>query len=237
MTPVRAVIVDDEPLAVERLRRLARERGVDVVGHAYTGREALAIVQATEPDVVFLDVQLPDIDGVALAAHIRSTASRIVMVTAFDRYAVTAFDLCVTDYLLKPVSADRFGEAVDKVAAAGSRRRQRFLTRLPITERGRIRLVDTAAIVSLIAADNYVVVRVPPHNHVMRSTLSSLEPQLEPGVFARIHRSAIVNITRIQEAVPVTHGELRLTMDDGQRLRVSRSYAARVKRRLRGTGR
>jgi two-component system LytT family response regulator len=245
---LRVVIADDEPVARRRLRRLLREdRGVDVVAECGDGAATVDTIRATKPDLVLLDVQMPELDGFGvLTALAPEEIPEIVFVTAFDRYALRAFDVHAIDYLLKPLDPERLeralarareriagrtGSSVDpRVLAllhqiAGERR---YLTRMPVKSGGKLILLDLAEVDWIGAADNYVTLHANGRRHMVRETMGRLERELDPDRFVRIHRSTIVQIDRIKELHPDFHGDFRLLLRDGTELTLSRTYRRRV---------
>ena len=242
---LRALIVDDEPVARRRIRRLlAADADVTIVAEYGDGASALQGIVADSPDLVFLDVQMPELDGFDVVRALGDAATpAIVFVTAFDRYALQAFDAHAVDYLLKPFAPARFHAAVAKarerilsrtvvpeIAALASalRERARYLSRLVVRSGNRLVVVDLRTVDWIGAADNYVRLMIGGKEHLQRETLSSLERQLDPDRFVRIHRSAIVQIDRIAELHPATHGDVDVVLRDGTSLTLSRTYRARV---------
>ena len=247
---LRALIVDDEPVARRRIRRLLdAEDGVVVIGEHADGLSALDAVCTDAPNLVFLDVQMPEISGIEVARRLDPAAvPAIVFVTAFDRYAIEAFDLHAVDYLLKPVSADRLARALTRVRARlaapaghpGLRdvlalldRKQRYLSRIPVRTRGRLLFIDLATVDWLEAADNYVRLHAGRKEFLVREPLASLEAQLDPGQFVRIHRSVIVRADRIAELHPASHGDMDVVLKDGTQLTLSRTCRHSAERKLR----
>jgi len=231
---LRVVVVDDEPLARRRLKRLLTALGgVDVAGEAGDGHTALARIQQTSPDAVLLDVQMPEMDGLAVSRRLSAPRPLVVFVTAFDTFAVNAFDVQAVDYLLKPVSESRLGAAIERVRARlalparPSEAVRRAIDRLPVRSDGRIDLVAVADIDWFEAADNYVVVHAGRRTHVLRETLSHLESELDPAAFVRIHRSSIVRVERISRLDVALRGDYRVTLADGTALTLSRTFRAR----------
>jgi two-component system, LytTR family, response regulator len=243
------LIVDDEPVARRRIHRLlTAEPDVSIVGDCADGASALKAIVRERPDVVFLDVQMPELDGFEVLRQVPSTAlPAIVFVTAFDRYALRAFDVHAIDYLLKPFTAERFrtalGRARDRVArrdpnrelaalVAELRARPRYLSRAAARVGGRIVLVDLATVDWIEAADNYVRLHAGGREYLLRDTLTAFERQLDPSRFARIHRSAIVQLDRVMELHPATHGDLDVRLRDGTKLTLSRTWRERLERAL-----
>ena len=235
---LKAVIADDEPPARRRLRRLLREIGsVDVVGEAGDGDAARAAVQEHRPDVVLLDIEMPGQSGVDLVAALDAPRPHIIFVTAHDAHAVRAFELHALDYVLKPVSRARLADAIDRVRRMPRREvmdarveawrewtRATPLTRLPVTQAGRVQLVDVATIDWIESADNYVILHCANRQHIVRETMTRLIERLDGNRFARIHRSTIVNIDRIDRLEPVARGDWTVVLRDGTQLAMSRTY-------------
>ena len=250
---LRVLIVDDEPVARRRMMRLLRaERDVDVIGEAGDGRAALQAIAEKGPDLVFLDVQIPELDGFGVLRALGGSARvpGVIFVTAFDRYALRAFEVHAIDYLLKPFTRERLSDAVARVRDVHQRdrpaadprlaalleelrNRPRFLERLPARAGARIVLVDTRDIDWIQAADNYVVLHAGGREYLIRETLTRLEGELDPHEFVRIHRSAMVRLDRIGELVPSPHGDFGVTLKNGAQLTLSRFYRDRVERALR----
>ena len=245
---IRVVIVDDEPLAREGLRlHLARESDVSIVGEAADGRRAVALVPSLQPDLVFLDVQMPLLDGFEVVEALAATfLPTIVFVTAYDKYAIKAFDVHALDYLLKPFSVERFHAALirarEEIAARGAHDSRRRLLELIAERAGSpdhlqrfvvrsgegYKLVPAGDVVSFEAQGNYVKLTTRAGQHLLRITMSELERRLDPKRFARIHRSTMVNIDRIKEITPAWHGDFEVLLHDGQRLRLSRNFRDRL---------
>jgi two-component system LytT family response regulator len=243
---LRILIVDDESVARRRVRRLlAAERDVTVIGECGDGDSAVAAIAADRPDLVFLDVQMPEKDGFeVLQAIPAAELPAILFVTAYDRYALRAFDVHAIDFLLKPFTRERFRIALARARerlerrdrdaglaalAASLHERPRYLSRVPVRTSGRIVLVDLATVDWLEAADNYVRLHGQKREYLLRETLATLESQLDPDRFARIHRSAIVQIDRIVELHPATHGDFDVLLRDGTRLTLSRTCRERLR--------
>ena len=243
----RIAIVDDEPLARERIRDLlAAHADVDIVAECGDGIAAVATIDRLRPDAVFLDVQMPGLDGFDVLATLEHLPA-VVFVTAYDEHALRAFDAHAVDYLLKPIDPRRFDVALARLrarlhvpAAADLRmlaadlaRHRGGSTRLAIRTEGRIELVAVADIHWIEAAGNYVSVQLAAGAHVMRETLKSLEARLDPASFVRIHRSAIANVDHIARLEPIEHGEYLVTMRSGKTLYATRSFSPRLRHLLR----
>ncbi|HTS88000.1 MAG TPA: LytTR family DNA-binding domain-containing protein [Gemmatimonadales bacterium] len=248
---VRTVVADDEPLARQRLVRLLEgEPGAELVAACGTGTEVVETVRRVRPDLIFLDVQMPGLDGFEALRALGNDAPRaIVFVTAFNAYALQAFEANALDYLLKPFDADRFHRAFERARerlrgpdpAVPDRLAQlleKLSERHPPTERlvvraeGRVYLVRTMDIDWIETASNYVRLHTGKTSHLLRESLSSLETRLDPARFLRIHRTTIVNMERLRELQPWFSGEFVAILQDGTRLKVSRGYREHVARWL-----
>jgi two-component system LytT family response regulator len=240
---LRVVIVDDEPPARDKLRRyLAEDPRVRVVGEAGDGLTAVEAIETERPDLVLLDVQMPEMDGFEVLAALEvEPLPRIVFVTAHDEHAVRAFEVRALDYLLKPVDRSRLDEAVGRAATArvdpesdprrvlaDVREIAPPLTRFLVRTRGRLQLVPVAEVDWIGAAGNYVELHVGDKSHLVRGTLQALEGRLPKGSFTRIHRSSIVNLDRVRALHPWSHGDLQVELVDGTQLRLSRRYRDRL---------
>ena len=246
---LRTLIVDDEAPARRRLRRLLLIEGdITIVGECGDGASALLAIGSLNPDLVLLDVQMPEQDGFAVVQALSPDAMpAILFVTAFDRYALRAFDVHAVDYLLKPFTAERFRTALararERIAAragqqavanlaAALHNRPASIARVPVRVGTRTLFIDVRGIDWLDAADNYVRLHAGGKEYLARETLASLEAQLDPERFARIHRSAIVQIDRVVELRPTTHGDAEIRLRDGTRLAVSRTWREGLDRAL-----
>jgi two-component system LytT family response regulator len=245
---LRALVVDDEPVARRRLRALLKsEPRVDIVGECENGYAALDAIKRLGPDLMFLDVQMPGLDGFDVIELLEpAECPAVIFVTAYDKYAMRAFDVCAADYLLKPFEPRRLGTAVSRAAALAGRADnparlhalvenvragrplQRFLVRTP----GRAYAVRTEDVESIEAADHYVELRTADGAHLLRETLSSIERRLDPAAFVRIHRSTVVNVACVGELRSRLHGEAIVVLASGRRVRCSRTYAASLKQAL-----
>lgn len=243
---LRTVVVDDEPHARAKLRRFMDADGrLELVGEAGDGMEAVRVVEETRPDLLFLDIQMPEMDGFEVLQELDPAVDpRVVFVTAHDQHALRAFDVRALDYLLKPVDPERFEEAVDRAveaygAGAGVRpdprsvlaelpADRRALTRFLVRSRSRMLLVPTERVDWIGAAGNYVEIHCGKEVHLVRGTLQDLEVRLDPARFVRIHRSTMVNLERIKELHPWSHGDLLVVLTDGAELRLSRRYRDRL---------
>jgi two-component system LytT family response regulator len=263
--PIRAIIVDDEELARRGIEiRLEAHPDVEIVAQCVNGREALEAVAREKPDLMFLDIQMPGMSGFDVLARMPHDAlPMIVFVTAYDRFALEAFEAQALDYLLKPINDVRFTQALERVrsfwrqksaiaqrdklmeliaatkgsGALDSAEIQKQLAAavgpeypevLPIRDdSGTVRL-DVSRIDWIDAAGDYMCVHADGRTYVLRETMKSLEAILDPKIFQRVHRSTIVNIQRVRRLRPHTNGEYFLTLDDGQEIKLSRSYRDRV---------
>ena len=250
---IRVVLVDDEPVAREGLCLwLSQEPDVEVVGEAGSPAAAIALILRERPDVVFLDVQMPEGDGFAVVEGIAAShLPEVIFVTAHERHALRAFDLAALDFLLKPVREDRFrvaldrarrelgrGDAregparlsalLDRVRAPGGGEGPRRIERFAVRERDRFVLVPAADVRWIGAAGNYAELHLARATHLVRATMSELEAGLDPAAFARIHRGTIVRIACVREVIPAAHGDFDVVLDDGGQLRLSRRYRDRL---------
>jgi two-component system, LytTR family, response regulator len=255
---VRALIVDDEPLAREGIRmRLKREPDIEIIGECGNGREAVTFIRREAPDLIFLDIQMPRLDGFGVieAIGVRQMP-QVIFITAYDEHALRAFEVSALDYLLKPIDGARFLEALDRARnrirgnnlEAISEQLQKmmstlnakrtYLERLSIKSgksgpaAGRIIFLDVDRIDWIEAADNYVRVHAGRESHLLYATMNNLESRLDPDKFLRIHRSAIVNIGRIKELHPLFHGEYQLILIDGTQLTSGRGYRENLQKLL-----
>jgi two-component system LytT family response regulator len=249
MMPITALIADDEPLARERVRTLLSSfPQVTIVGESGDGKETLEMIRELRPSLVFLDVQMPEMDGFAVLEKIDSAAApAVIFVTAYDAFALRAFEVHAVDYLLKPFTPARFSRAMEHtlrrlerpegggfepslLSLLESVRSERKLReRLPIrTEQG-VYFVRIAEIDWLEASGNYVKIHTGVKEHVFRDSLKNFEERLDPNRFLRVHRSAIVNIDSIQRLEPWFHGEYSVVLRDGTKLTSSRTYSERLR--------
>jgi two-component system, LytTR family, response regulator len=236
---IRVLVVDDEPPARAKLRRwLLEERDLEVVGEAANGLNAAHLIATLRPDLVFLDIQMPEMNGLEVAAQLQvGSAPLLVFVTAHDDHALAAFDLNAIDYLLKPYDHERFLRALGRIRQRlGSGRRDEPAVglarttlgpgkRLPVPEGDGLRLLDASAIHWLEADDNYVHVHTAEREYLLRRTLQDLLAQLGEQQFARIHRSAAVNFAQVATLKPMPKGDYEVKLRSGATLRLSRRYA------------
>jgi two-component system LytT family response regulator len=242
--PVRTIIVDDEELARERLRSLlSKEKEIEIIGEAGDGKSAVALIDKEKPDLVFLDVQMPELNGFEVLQNL-SHQPNVVFVTAHDEFALKAFDVHAVDYLLKPFDKERFQTALkrvlekvrskaleaEKISAVLNEVKppSKPVERLMVKTEGRVLLIKTEDLDWVEAADNYVNLHVGNEAHLMRETMSSLEGKLPPEKFMRISRSSIVNLERIKELQPMFHGEYVVILKNGTKLTLSRTYREKL---------
>jgi two-component system LytT family response regulator len=245
---MNAIIADDEPLARERIRTLlASEPDIEIVAEAANGSEAVQLVRQHHPDLLFLDVQMPGLDGFgALEQLAGDYLPSVVFVTAYDEYALRAFEVNALDYLLKPFNRARFQKTLQRVRehvlgrANGDLNRKLLnlleslrgnrphLDRIVIRNAGRVTFLPTSEIDWIDAAGNYVKIYAGKDQHILRETLKNLEARLDPSVFVRVHRSTILNVERIRELQPLFHGDCIAILRDGTRITCSRSFSDRL---------
>ncbi|HEX6313892.1 MAG TPA: LytTR family DNA-binding domain-containing protein [Gemmatimonadaceae bacterium] len=274
--PMRVLIVDDEPIARRRISRLLKlEDDVEVVNEVGSGTDAVAAIKEQRPDLVFLDVQMPDLDGFGVVSALGDPEQMpaIVFVTAYNEYAVKAFDVNAVDYVLKPFDGERFRSAFQRarttleqknsaeagrrikalleevlgeqraqaLTAAGTANgatpaptvpRARYLDRLMVKHDGRVFFVKVADVDWFEASGNYVRVHVGRVSHLIRETMHGIEAQLDPNLFARIHRAVIVNMDRIRELQPWFAGDYIVILRDGRQLKLSRTYREALQSRM-----
>lgn len=253
---IRAVIVDDEPLARERIRSLVgQEPDLEVAGEAGDGQAAVELIRREKPDLVFLDVQMPGLDGFGvLQALGEAVPPAVIFVTAYDQYALQAFDVHALDYLLKPFNSRRFKKAVLRARTEltrehtpevnerllslleGLRSGRRPPERIVLKSAGRVSFLKVDEVDWVEAEGNYVRLHVGAHSHLLRETMKNIESRLDPDRFIRIHRSTIVNTDRIKELHPLFHGEYAVILRDGTRLTASRGPDNKLRRLLEATG-
>lgn len=246
--PYTCLIVDDEPLARALLRELLRrDPECTRVAEAANGAEAIALIRSERPDLVLLDVQMPEVDGLGVVAAIgAANMPATLFVTAHDEHALAAFEMNAVDYVLKPVTEERFARALERARErlrhddGGHSRRvaellealaspQPFVRRIAVKETGRTVFVEVDEIDWIGAAENYVELHVGRERHLLHVALSTLERSLDPARFLRIHRSTIVQVPRIAQLIPGVHGEFEVVLRDGTRLSSGRTYAERLR--------
>jgi two-component system LytT family response regulator len=244
---VRALIVDDEPLARDRLRSLLATEPVDIVGECTNGTEAVAKIRVTELDLVFLDVQMPGCDGLGVINQLSpQNRPAIVFVTAYEKYALDAFNVQAVDYLLKPFDRERLRQALQRVQEYLRARRAGNLEqklenlladapnslkraeRLAVKADGKVVFLKPDDITWVEAADNYVMIHLTTGQLMLRETMSTLEEKLGSERFARVNRSALVHLDQIKELQPTFHGDYVVLLKDGTKLPLSRSLRGQL---------
>jgi two-component system LytT family response regulator len=244
---LRAIVVDDEPVARLRIRRLLdAESNVELIAECAEGEAAVAAIRREAPELVFLDIQMPEMDGFEVVKQVGVERMPVtIFVTAHDQYALRAFEAHALDYLLKPFGKTRFHEALNRAKqhVAGQINREalknvlasmgpietRYPKQIPVTQRGCVVLIDTSTIDWIDADGNYAQLHVGNQQYEIRETLNSIECRLDPLDFVRIHRSTIVNVRHIKELQPALHGEYVVTLKDGVRLQSGRAYHEKMK--------
>jgi two-component system, LytTR family, response regulator len=253
---IKTLIVDDEPLARRSLRLLLKDDpDIEIIGEAASGPEAVKAIKAQAPDLIFLDIQMPEMNGFEVLERIDAASlPAIVFVTAFDRYALKAFEVHALDYLLKPFDDARFERALKQAKAqleqreikdlsrklfalleehggrlAATTERTSYLSRLMVKSAGRILFLKVEEI-DWIEADNYYAkLHVGRKSHLLRETMNDLETKLDPEKFLRIHRSAIVNLDRVKEMHPHFNGDYIVVLNDGTQIKMSRSRREQIR--------
>lgn len=242
---IRAVIADDEVLARQKLRTLLRcETDIEIVGECASAAETIELVQATSPDLLFLDIRMPDMDGFEIAGSLSlnnaSKLPQIILTTAYDQYAVRAFEIHAADYLLKPFTAERLRTAVQRVRDRAALESHKgtdgaaapddvsYMTRIVFKSRGRILFLPVDEIRWIAAEENYVRIYVANESHLLRDTMARLESRLDPAVFLRVHRSSIVNLHHVKEVKNDADGESLVVLMSGEQVAMSRSYRSRL---------
>lgn len=243
---IKTLIVDDEPLAREYVRRLLKEdERIQIVGETGNGRDAVQLIGEQKPDLIFLDVQMPEMDGFAVLKTLKpNLLPAVIFTTAYEEYAIRAFEFHALDYLLKPFDSDRFAESVRHAAKRLDNRRNekpteskqisemlknidekpQYLERLLIKSNGRIVFLKTREIDWIKADDKYLHLYFGKSNYLVRQSLSQMKTQLDPQIFAQIHRSIIINIERIKELQTMFNGEYNLVLENGAEVPLSRNY-------------
>lgn len=249
---MRVVIVDDEPMARKHLARmLARENDIDSVVECHDGMQALEAIAREKPDLVLLDIQMPEMDGFEVLTRIPpASMPEVIFVTAYDRYALDAFACHAVDYLLKPVDAQRLAKALElargRIAASGGVRlnaqlasllealaaREKYPSRFSIKAEGRILVCRCDEIMWLEAKGKNVCAHLPGKDHMFRDTLNRLEERLDPQRFLRLHRSYIVNLDHVREVQRWFNHEMLVILRDGTKLQVSRNACEKLKKML-----
>jgi two-component system LytT family response regulator len=257
---VRALIIDDEQHAREGIRiRLEEYPAVEIIGECSSGAEAVASVNDLHPDLVFLDIQMPEMNGFEVLNAVEvDPVPMVVFVTAYDKYAIKAFEVHALDYLLKPIGEERFGETLkmvlsqlkhrnlatyaldlrrmvddylgfvetgrNSIEAGSSETRAKYVDRIAIKSRGHVSMITVSEVDWIESAGDYVYIHSNSQKHIIRETMTSLEKRIDPGKFVRIHRSTIVNVDRIKSLKSNEHGDFEVHLQNGERLKLSRSY-------------
>lgn len=246
MSKIRVLIIDDERPSRRKIRRfLESELDIEVVGEAGDGREAIAIIQSEKPDLIFLDVQMPGLDGFGVIDALDGQSMpQVVFVTAHDQFALRAFEVHALDYLLKPFDLERFRKVLSRARAQLQRNKtddmdkmskllkeireaERYAERLLINSEGRAFFLQVDRINWIEAAKNYVNIHTGNDAYLLRGTIDGLHKKLDPSRFIRVNRSQIANIDSIKELQPWFHGEYRIILKDGTEMMWSRRYLDR----------
>jgi two-component system LytT family response regulator len=229
--PLKVLIVDDEPPARNLIDGILRtEEGVEVAGQCANGREALEAINRLAPDLVFLDVQMPGLDGFGVARALPpARRPALVFVTAYDRHAVQAFEIEAVDYLLKPFEYDRVREAVKRVRARlAAANPGPAVDRIALRDGRRVLLLPPDEIECVEAEQNYVRLHAGPKSHLIHETLKGIEQRLPPRKFVRVSRSALVNLERVRELQGMSHGDALVVLHGGRQIVATRSYRDRL---------
>jgi two-component system LytT family response regulator len=241
---IQTVLADDEVLARQKLRQLLREEPeIDVVGEGMTAAETIDLVRATKPQLLFLDIQMPGMDGFDIATELCSgkTAStpHIIFTTAHDQYALRAFEIHAVDYLLKPFTRERLSSAVERARkeillanqpsnSAVGQNGHHYTNRIVFKSRGRIVFLPVSDIRWISAEENYVRISTQNETHLLRETMARLEEKLDPEMFLRVHRSSIVNLQHVKEVRTEADGDYAVVLVNGEKLTMSRGYRSRI---------
>ncbi len=248
---IQTLIVDDEKLAREKIVRILKaENDIDIVGESDCGSDAVEFINSNRPDLVFLDIQIPELNGFEVLEQVDSSKMpAVIFVTAFDEYAIRAFEVNALDYLLKPFDADRLKETLRRareqienvrkdnvneqlmslLSDLRAEKEKEYPERLVLKTSGRVYFVKTTEIDWIEAAGNYVKLHIGRQTHMLRETMNKIEQKLPPEKFLRIHRSRVINIDRIKELNPLFSGDYLVTLDDETELTLSRSYYDRLR--------
>jgi two-component system, LytTR family, response regulator len=250
---IHAVVADDEVLARQKLRQLLRdERDIEIVGESATALETIELVKTAQPELLFLDIRMPGMDGFdvlgALANQAETPAPRIIFTTAYDQYAVRAFEVNAVDYLLKPFTRERLCNAIERVREQSLRKQQEvssgsgngsgvnfYTNRIIFKSRGRILFLPVSDIRWIGAEGNYVRLCTATETHLLRETMARLEERLDPRGFLRVHRSFIVNLKYVKEVRREADGDSVVIMDSGHKVALGRSYRAYLNEQLHRT--
>jgi len=233
---LRALIVDDETPARAKVRRLLEASGdVEIVGEASTGREAVAAIKRSRPDIVFLDIRMPGLDGFGVLDAVGDDAPYIVFVTADDQHALRAFEIGAVDYLLKPFTADRFAKVLDRArerrtAVPATDAKREYLKRILLVHEGRAIFLAVERIDRVEADRNYLQFYSDGQRHRLRATVASIVERLDPAQFLQINRSTLVRLDAVRSIVEWSHGDYKVVMNDGTELMWSRRFRGAAER-------
>lgn len=256
MDKIRTLIVDDEPIARRGLRQqLESETDIEIIGECANGREAIAAINTQAPDLVFLDVQMPLVNGFGVVEALGDNLPVVVFVTAFDEHAIRAFEVNALDYILKPIDPERFRRTLARVRTqlsgsnlkqlrnkldalldglGAAEQREEFVERLVIKEGPRLLFVNVNDVVQIKAHGNYVQVHTASSRHLLRETMDGIERKLNPQHFIRLRRSTIVQVDQIKELQPLFNGEFTVVLNDGTQVTSSRRYRKNLDVLLKG---
>ena len=255
---IKTIIADDEPLAREKIRNLLeQDPDIELIGECADGIETVTAIRNQQPDLVFLDVQMPELDGFGVLKALRhSNMPTLIFVTAYDQYALRAFEVHALDYLLKPFDRERFQKALQRAkehirkeksgevneklltlledlkSEKSNNHERKYLDRLVIKAGGRVTFLKTEEIDWIEAAGNYIRLYIGKDSHLLRETMNNIQTKLDPEKFLRIHRSTILKIDRVKELQPWYHGEYFVTLENGKQLTSSRSYRHQLSKLL-----
>jgi two-component system, LytTR family, response regulator len=233
---IRTLIVDDEPMARASIAALLRgDPEIEIIGECGSGTEAIEAIRANRPQLLFIDVQMPGCDGFEVLERLGGAApGTVVFVTAYDKYALKAFEVGAQDYLLKPFDDARFFRVLARARSQLQRSpaESRVLERIMVRSAGRVTFLRADEIDWIEAADYYASLHVGPRTHLVRRSMSDLERDLDPRTFCRVHRSAIVNVARVRELRLDANGEYEIVLDSGTKVRLSRSYREHLQGKL-----
>ena len=255
---IKTIIADDEPLAREKIRNLLeQDPDIELIGECADGIETVTAIRNQQPDLVFLDVQMPELDGFGVLKALHdSNMPTLIFVTAYDQYALRAFEVHALDYLLKPFDRERFQKALQRAkehirkeksgevneklltlledlkSEKSNNHERKYLDRLVIKAGGRVTFLKTEEIDWIEAAGNYIRLYIGKDSHLLRETMNNIQTKLDPEKFLRIHRSTILKIDRIKELQPWYHGEYFVTLENGKQLTSSRSYRHQLSKLL-----
>jgi two-component system LytT family response regulator len=243
---IQVALADDEVLARQKLRQFLREvPDLEIVGESATAAETIELVRVAGPQLLFLDIRMPGMDGFDIVGQLTACSScqmpRIIFTTAYDQYAVRAFEVHAADYLLKPFTFERFASAIQQVreqlnsaskapgpASNGQKSASQYTTRIIFKSRGRILFLPVSEIRWIGAEENYVRISTESETHLLRETMAHIEERLDPQMFLRVHRSALVNLQYVKEVRTESNGDFSVVLVNGHKVAMSRSYRSRV---------